>query len=868
MLWNLSVGVEPVAPEIVGDELLVASSGGRLTAINATTGIALWQLTLGSAIVQGIAVANGELVVGTQAGLIEAFDVGSGSALWRQTLTEPVGGAITADHGQFFVVGANGTLEALSLSGAVDWSTPVGAGIATAAAAGGGIVVVGDLAGRVSAYAESNGSRLWVRSGALGGHADSIHATPVLTPQSVFVQLDSGSILAIGRTNGSFEWETGGAFSPFENLAAPIATPNALYVVDNSEFALLRMNPTTGAILASATLGTYVFASPALADGSLYAGSDGGCLTAYGRAGGPFRWPVDGTVTGRGAGPIAGALVNAGGALATTAANGTFALELANGSYPVEVDATGYAPQFSSLVVDGPVAPLAIVLAPLTTYPVLGVVVSAASGAPIAGVTVTLAGPYGYAATAVSLADGRFALRAPNGSSVLSVPATGPYLAASETVVLQGAGATGVRIEPALAALAPDRIDPGGLAVLLPLGALAVAVATVATAELSRRRVAAGLPAPILSPFARYVVMRAILIPVQTVLLLALLYFFGTVLVDFGLHLPPGVLAPGIVPGSCAWSDPGCTTTAFFWGFGTLVERLFTGAWGYAVYADLREPVTQFLLWWLPSSLELGAVALAISAAIAYPVALRAGWKPDGVLDPAARLLSAIGLFLPSFLVGLLLVLGLAPPLRATFGDSPFGELPSTAWFQAHGGYPSWIGVGLTTSPTGLPLVDGLLHGDLAFESVVLVKTLLQAIVIASVYVAVFLRHARHLVADASREPHVAAARARGVDDRRLLWTHTGRRVLPVFALLIGLTLPVFIGTQAVIETVFSDPGFGTIFFLELTHLQQTPLGFTGPLAGNFYQVAIFLLILLVLGATLAADVLARALDPRERRRG
>lgn len=867
VLWNRTVGVEPVTPEIVGDELLVASARGNLSAFNATTGTPLWQLNLGSAVVQGITVANGAIVVGTTSGLIEAFAVASGSALWRQTLSQPVGGAISADGGRLFVVGANGTLEALSDSGTVDWSTSVGAGVATAPAAGGGVVVVGDLAGRVSAFSESDGHLEWVRSGALGGHADSIHATPALTPQSVFAQLDSGSVLALNRTTGAVEWETGGEFSPFENLAAPLATSNALYVVANGVFELWRMDPATGAVEATAALGTYAFASPALSDGSLYAASDGGCLTAYGRAGGPFRWSVTGTVSAQGGGPIAGALVSVGGALATTAANGSFAFALANGSYPVEVDATGYAPDLGSLVVDGPVPPLAIVLAPLWTYPVTGTVESAASGAPIAGVTVTLVGPYGFTATAVSDPQGAFALTAPNGTSVLSTPATGPYRAASRTVVVDGQGISDVRVEAALAALAADRIDPSGLAFTLPLLAIAVALGVVAAGELSRRRVAAGLPPSLLSPFARYVVMRAILIPVQTILLLAVLYFFGTVLVDFGLHRPPGILAPGVVSPTCTWSDLACTSTAFFWGFGTLIERLFTGAWGYAVYADLREPVTQFLAWWLPSSLELGAIALAISAAVAYPIALRAGWRPEGVLDPVARVVSAIGLFLPSFLVGLLLVLGLAPPLRATFGDSPFGELPSTAWFVAHGGYPSWVGVGSTTSPTGLPLVDGLLHGDLAFEGVVLAKTLLQAAAIASVYVAVFLRHARHLVADAAREPHIAAARARGVDERRLLWTHTGRRVLPIFVLLMGLTLPVFIGTQAVVETIFDDPGFGTIFFLELTHLQQTPLGFTGPLAGNFYQVAVFLLILLVLGATLASDVLARALDPRERRR-
>src|SRR4029077_10982597 len=109
----------------------------------------------------------------------------------------------------------------------------------------------------------------------------------------------------------------------------------------------------------------------------------------------------------------------------------------------------------------------------------------------------------------------------------------------------------------------------------------------------------------------------------------------------------------------------------------------------------------------------------------------------------------------------------------------------------------------------------------------------------------------RQAVAEAARSESIRAARSRGVSESTLLWRHTGRRVLPVYLLTFGMTLPAYLGTQAVVEAMFNDqPGIGTILFSEMTSVGQTGFGVShhGQIySGNLYQVIILFLALLLL---------------------
>ncbi len=332
--------------------------------------------------------------------------------------------------------------------------------------------------------------------------------------------------------------------------------------------------------------------------------------------------------------------------------------------------------------------------------------------------------------------------------------------------------------------------------------------------------------------FARYALMKLALIPVQLVFVLWLLYL--------AIEVPPQIAT--------------LTPASFLTGFGAMVTNIFTGNWGpsntvfglpwFTLYVDF-----------LPTSLQVALFALPISAVLAYYLGLAVGWRRRPAADVPTRLTTLTVGIVPVFVMGFLVESAFFFLFVHAFNDIPGdGLIPSPAWFLTYGGgFPSWVFDGWITKPTGLPLIDGLIHHAWTFEAITLTKTLMQGIAVAIVYVAVFVRHARSIVASASQELHLQAARSRGIPEHRLLWTHTARRVAPSFLLLFALTIPAYLATQFVVEATFGDPGIGYLTLSTLANGNSLPA----------LEGMIFLLAALVLVSVYVVDLYATRLDPR-----
>jgi peptide/nickel transport system permease protein len=539
---------------------------------------------------------------------------------------------------------------------------------------------------------------------------------------------------------------------------------------------------------------------------------------------------------------------------------GRFSTNLPQGKYQIFVGAVGYYYLYANLTVSGPTVGLVYVLTPVVTYPVTGQIVDGWSGNGIshAVVEVTELSPaFSYSASVYSGANGFFQIPAPNGTLQVSILPPAGYSPLSTTIAVAGAPVHNVRVSLPPVGVGQSNLDPYSVVLVsipIILGVLAVA----RFLEARRSRIAQGLSPRVFSRFTRRIAMRAALIPFQLAAILTILYIFGYFLVEVGAGATPcdfaGVSCGG---GSCSWTTFTCTVEAFWYGYSQFITNIFTLNWGTTNYGAYSAPAVQFLVWWAPNSLELAVFALGIAFLLAYPLGLLAGWKSGSGFDAGARVASMVALLVPTFLLISLLLATYFTSFQQTFGDSPYGFLPSSIWFEAHyGGMPSvpWIGPGYNTTPTGFPLIDGALRGQWAFEVIVLAKTIFQGTAIALIYLAIFLRYARQAVVTAARETHVQAARARGVNESTLLWRHTGRRVLPTYVLLFAVTLPIYLGTQALVEAIFADPGLGTLFIINITQLPSTSIGFL---------MQVFLIAILVLVASLAAEVLAWHLDPR-----
>jgi peptide/nickel transport system permease protein len=237
-------------------------------------------------------------------------------------------------------------------------------------------------------------------------------------------------------------------------------------------------------------------------------------------------------------------------------------------------------------------------------------------------------------------------------------------------------------------------------------------------------------------------------------------------------------------------------------------------------FADGR-PVTRRIAERLPASLLLQLLALGAAVAVAVPLgAAGAHWR-GGWFDGTSRWLLFLLFSLPGFWVALLLQVGLAVHL---------------GWLPLQG----LTGTGMEAAP----LVDRAL--DRAAHLVLPVTCL------ALGQLAFLARFTRANVLESLGRDFVRTARAKGLPEGQVLRRHAFRHSLSPLLTLSGLTLPALVGGSILIETIFSWPGLGSLFF-ESVSRRDYPL----VLALTLLSAA------LTLAGNLSADLLYRVADPR-----
>jgi ABC-type dipeptide/oligopeptide/nickel transport system permease component/outer membrane protein assembly factor BamB len=874
VVWHASVGSSPTTPDVSSGLLVIGDADGGVTALDLATGGPAWSRTFASPVLGGIAVVNGTVYFGELDGTVAALGLSSGRTNWTATVAAPLNGPVAVADGRVFAVSSQGNLTALNAAtGALAWTVATGRTISVGIGPEvyGDRVVLANNATGVASFDARNGTLQWYWNGSALDRGDVLEAAPALTGTTVFVQTHDGNLYALNGSTGALRWNESNPqyVAGYPVYSAPAATPTVIYVYDATE-QMKAVSVATGRVLWRATFESVSYAPVSIDSGEALIADESGCVRVVGRAASGTPWPVLGHVTDPNGTPLAGVEIFTGVATNTTNATGGFFLELPNGTYQLLFALSGYGEVTHDLTVDGAVPAFHVVLPLLPLYPLRGVVDDADSGHGVGGVVVEVYGVDLFLTSVTSAPNGSFTARVPAGPVELSAQSSDQHASGATQFTMPAGPFGGVVVSVAPTDLGIPPGDPYDVFVLLPIALLGAVGTTVWVGAARSRRVALGLPPAILSRFARYVLQRLIMVPAQLLVMLTVLYLFGTFLPAAATQANPCSFSVGSCT-FCSWSDPLCVSEAFGFGYKTFVWNLFTGNWGTATYGHLVEPAVQFLIWYAPDSIELAAFALTISAVLAYVLGLSAGWQRDRPVDTGVRAVSVVGLLFPSFLVILALFTLVYSPFLHVFGDTPFGVLPAPGWFEARGGsVPSWIGIAYNTSPTGFPLIDAAWHGAWAAETITLAKTMIQAALIAAIYVPVYLRYARNAVAQAAEETHVVAARARGIPESTIRWRHTGRRVIPIFLLAFAATLPLYVGTQSLVEAMTNDPGIGTLLLTQMSTFVHSGFGFSQAAGaakpGNFYQVTIFLVVAVVLFGSLASEVLSRYLDPRAAR--
>jgi peptide/nickel transport system permease protein len=225
----------------------------------------------------------------------------------------------------------------------------------------------------------------------------------------------------------------------------------------------------------------------------------------------------------------------------------------------------------------------------------------------------------------------------------------------------------------------------------------------------------------------------------------------------------------------------------------------------------MRIPVATLLAQRLPVTLGLTAYALLLALLIAVPLAFAAALREGGIADAVIRVASQIGLSMPVFYLGLILLITLAAGL---------------GWFP----------------------VGGI--GDGFFDD--LRALFLPALTLALSLSAILMRNLRAALIEVLQAEFVTFARAKGLPRRLLLLRHVLRNALVSTLTLLGINIGSLVGGAVITETVFAVPGIGRLMIDSIFARDYAVM------QGATLVIAVFVSLVF-----LATDALQAILDPR-----
>ena len=249
-----------------------------------------------------------------------------------------------------------------------------------------------------------------------------------------------------------------------------------------------------------------------------------------------------------------------------------------------------------------------------------------------------------------------------------------------------------------------------------------------------------------------------------------------------------------------------------------------------ALHGDLGQsfvhstPALGLILERLPATLELAVVAMGLAVLIGIPLGLLAGLKPDSVAGRSVMAGSIVGFSLPTFWVGLMLILLFSVQL---------GWLPSN-------------GRGQTVEVLGVPVsmltTDGWAHLALPALNLALFK------------ISLVIRLTAAGAREAMLQDYVKFARAKGLKPARIVGVHVLKNILVPIVTVVGLEFGSVIAFAVVTETIYAWPGMGKLL-IDSINLLDRP----GVVAYLLVIVTLFVAINLIV------DLAYSLLDPRVR---
>lgn len=246
--------------------------------------------------------------------------------------------------------------------------------------------------------------------------------------------------------------------------------------------------------------------------------------------------------------------------------------------------------------------------------------------------------------------------------------------------------------------------------------------------------------------------------------------------------------------------------------------------------------VTHEIIGRLPATIELTIASLAVAIPLGIVVGTISALRPRSFLDNLGTVGGMVGISIPTFWLGVLLIVVFASWLH---------------WVSVAGSADVRLGI---PQVTGFSIIDGYLGAKWRGLGDALAHLVLPAVTLAGWPLAILARHMRSSLLEVLHQDYIRTGMAKGLRYGRLIWRHAYRNALVPVVTVIALETGYLLGGAVITETIFAWPGIGNLLITAI--------------AGRDYmtvQGAVILFALLFAALNIAAELVYAALDPRIR---
>jgi outer membrane protein assembly factor BamB len=287
LIWNYTTsGAVDSSPAVANGVVFIGSMDNNVYALNATTGALVWKYTTGDEVESSPAVANGVVYIGSDDDNVYALNATTGALVWNYTTSGAVDSSSAVANGIVYVGSGDDSVYALNAAkGTLLWSYRTGGVVVSSPAVAAGVVYVSSMDDKVYALNAATGAMIWnYTTGA--GVGSGVESSPAVANSVVYVGSDNDNIYALDAASGALIWNytTGGSVT-----SSPAVAGGVVYV-GSWNCKIYALNATTGAFVWSYKTGSVVASSPAVAGGVVYVGSLDEEVYAFGLS--PLSTPI------------------------------------------------------------------------------------------------------------------------------------------------------------------------------------------------------------------------------------------------------------------------------------------------------------------------------------------------------------------------------------------------------------------------------------------------------------------------------------------------------------------------------------------------------------------------------------------------